>query len=753
MAVADLIYSIAGDSSKFIKALQQADKQLQKSIDGMSAMSKAGAYVTAGLGAAATAMGELSRQALNDMVAIQRSVERTGISAEELSKLGYAASLVGLQLDDVADATFEIALKLGEAGQNEKAAIEAFQRLGIAIKDSAGNLRSASDVTSDFFDAITKVPDAATRAALAAGVLGDDVSLKMSPMLAQGTEALKSAKEEAERFGLVMTSQASEGAAQFQQNLTRLQGVADGLGRQIVEVFTPALTVMTNAMVDNASAADNMASRQQAAIGVMRGAMVVVRTLGFGFQMLGHWIAAFAAGVVNETQLAGAGIKHFVDMAKSSLDPRTWNKEGDAARAKIRQTFSDALAQRNMQQDYLTGQRDALIKSWQDDIDGIMNASAQATQKAIQQPFVGPTLAQAGKVGGAKAGKAFVQAVKKEVDAGAKTITLAQGVGGDVVARAQQVANDRQEQVGGAFVAAMAAAAEAQERAAERTKALQDDGLAITDSTRTGVEQLQKEYARLGELQKAGAIDAQTYARAVQALGGDEFLTDAQRTQAELDRLNELLRIGAIDAAAYDVALNKLFPSAEKSFAMMDKLGATAATSLADSFQQFLFDPFNTSLGDMVKSFIGAIARMVTEVIAKQAVLALFGGANASPAVTAALGFADGGYVAGPGTGTSDSIPARLSNGEYVMPAKTVSHFGVDFMDAIRAMRPARQAPVARFAEGGYVNQQASSGGGVRVVNVVDSSMVQDFLTSSAGEQVILNTIRRNRRQVSQVMG
>jgi hypothetical protein len=37
-------------------------------------------------------------------------------------------------------------------------------------------------------------------------------------------------------------------------------------------------------------------------------------------------------------------------------------------------------------------------------------------------------------------------------------------------------------------------------------------------------------------------------------------------------------------------------------------------------------------------------------------------------------------------------------------------------------------------------------------VNVVDSSMVQDFLTSSAGEQVILNTIRRNRRQVSQVM-
>lgn len=34
------------------------------------------------------------------------------------------------------------------------------------------------------------------------------------------------------------------------------------------------------------------------------------------------------------------------------------------------------------------------------------------------------------------------------------------------------------------------------------------------------------------------------------------------------------------------------------------------------------------------------------------------------------LGLADGGHVRGPGTGTSDSIPARLSNGEFVVNAK-----------------------------------------------------------------------------------
>lgn len=37
--------------------------------------------------------------------------------------------------------------------------------------------------------------------------------------------------------------------------------------------------------------------------------------------------------------------------------------------------------------------------------------------------------------------------------------------------------------------------------------------------------------------------------------------------------------------------------------------------------------------------------------------------------------FAQGGKVSGPGTGTSDSVPAMLSNGEYVMTAKATRLF------------------------------------------------------------------------------
>ena len=52
-----------------------------------------------------------------------------------------------------------------------------------------------------------------------------------------------------------------------------------------------------------------------------------------------------------------------------------------------------------------------------------------------------------------------------------------------------------------------------------------------------------------------------------------------------------------------------------------------------------------------------------------------------------------GGYISGPGTSTSDSIPARLSNGEYVVKASAVKQYGRSFFDAVNAQR---------FASGGY---------------------------------------------------
>lgn len=59
--------------------------------------------------------------------------------------------------------------------------------------------------------------------------------------------------------------------------------------------------------------------------------------------------------------------------------------------------------------------------------------------------------------------------------------------------------------------------------------------------------------------------------------------------------------------------------------------------------------------------------------------------------------FASGGMVRGPGTGTSDSILARLSNGEFVMRSAAVRYYGADLLSRINALQ------LPRFAAGGLV--------------------------------------------------
>lgn len=68
--------------------------------------------------------------------------------------------------------------------------------------------------------------------------------------------------------------------------------------------------------------------------------------------------------------------------------------------------------------------------------------------------------------------------------------------------------------------------------------------------------------------------------------------------------------------------------------------------------------------------------------------------------------FATGGAVWGTGTSTSDSIPAWLSNGEYVLKASAVNSLGTGFLDHLNSF--GRMPPNTRslaLASGGYVNE------------------------------------------------
>lgn len=139
-----------------------------------------------------------------------------------------------------------------------------------------------------------------------------------------------------------------------------------------------------------------------------------------------------------------------------------------------------------------------------------------------------------------------------------------------------------------------------------------------------------------------------------------------------------------------------------------------------------------------------AVAAMVAMVAA---VMALLGGIKK---------FAGGGLVSGPGSATSDSIPARLSSGEYVVRAAAVRQVGVAFLDSLNGLSagPRFKGGELAFAAGGLVPEvkvppaQPQVNQAVRIVNAVDPGVTHDHLQSPAGEKVIVNIIGRNARAI-----
>ena len=94
---------------------------------------------------------------------------------------------------------------------------------------------------------------------------------------------------------------------------------------------------------------------------------------------------------------------------------------------------------------------------------------------------------------------------------------------------------------------------------------------------------------------------------------------------------------------------------------------------------------------------------------------------------------ASGGLLRGPGTSTSDSIPARLSDGEFVMKAAAVDRYGPNFMHDVNAMRFAGGGYASRDVDmrnyqsrqgsGSHANKMTVSLGDVRVFGTLKSSL------------------------------
>ena len=208
------------------------------------AVGLAGAVAAAGAG-----IGALIVKTAAAADEIVESAEKIGISAEQYQEFKFIGDQVGTSVEDIGKAFGKTTKLIGSATGGNRDAAKTFKDLGVSLKDSSGNLRSAQDVTFDLIAALGRMTDETQRDILSQQIFGKGFQ-ELAPLINLGAEGAAAMTEQARALGAVMSEEAVRGAADLNDKMGALKAGLGGLGGRIAGAFVPLVSKAADALTN-----------------------------------------------------------------------------------------------------------------------------------------------------------------------------------------------------------------------------------------------------------------------------------------------------------------------------------------------------------------------------------------------------------------------------------------------------------------------------------------------------------------------
>lgn len=571
-AFADLLVKMDIDSARFRAELNQVGNELGKFGERISKAAEQLAHIfeVEAIKEAGEKLFEFIESGAEAADKMGKLAQSVGVPTQELSRLAYAAKLSDVSNEQLGSSLEKLSKNMLDASKGTGAQADAFAALGIKVTDSQGRLRSASDVFAEIAQRFSGFQDGATKAALAQELFGK-TGAELIPLLNQGAAGLKDAGDEAERLGLVIGKEAAEKAEIFNDNLTRMKSVSQGMAIELASQLTPALGAVTDQFI---GAAKNGGALKGAMDTVAAGGKLLInvgQSIALVFDVLGKSWGALAASLVAAASGDFRGAVRIIqdgyaDIRSDTTDTfeaiaKTWESGADRVKAEAPEVAEKAAA--------------PIIRSGDEIRKAADKAKHEAEQalKELQRTLV-QYQQEVATFGGTDVDKLHFR--------------LDSGDLADALKKAGPAAADYKQKILDAAMAVQQLKDE--EQAAADAQKRQDDLLKeagkVFDETRTPVERFNEEIARLNQLRDTFVdgkplIDADTYQRAVRQ--AQDTLKEASKTK---DELSEYAR--------------------------------EAARNIQDSFADFLLHPLQHGFKDLERSFLEMLARMAAQLAASQ---------------------------------------------------------------------------------------------------------------------------------------
>lgn len=261
-------------------SLRAASEQVKEIGNNLESAGQKMQGISLAAGAVVTALGALSYSAGTTADELNTLSKVYGIGTDELQMYAAAADLVDVDVDTIAKSHVKLGKSMASAATGTGDAAEAFDKLGISVVDSNGDLRDSDAVWQETIAALGEVDNETERNALAMQLMGKSAA-ELNPLIEDGGETYKNLADTMSQYGLEFVDQETlDKANQFNDELDTMKAIGAvalaQVGSQLAATLAPALEKVVDLVGRFANWLSTLSPEVLTVVGVVAAVLAVV---------------------------------------------------------------------------------------------------------------------------------------------------------------------------------------------------------------------------------------------------------------------------------------------------------------------------------------------------------------------------------------------------------------------------------------------------------------------------------------------
>ena len=190
---------------------------------------KAGAAIVAGTTAVATGLSALTLKSALAADDLNTLAKQSGFSTADIQKWQYASDLIDVSIDDIVKSAAKMKKNMISTSSTT---VDAWNQLGIKVKDSNGHLRNSTTVFYETLTALSKVQNETERDTLAMTLFGKSAD-SLACIVDDGGAALQELAGKAEKAGVILSQDTLDSANALNDKVDTLKATVKGLAGKV----------------------------------------------------------------------------------------------------------------------------------------------------------------------------------------------------------------------------------------------------------------------------------------------------------------------------------------------------------------------------------------------------------------------------------------------------------------------------------------------------------------------------------------